>query len=205
MWWSAWSRNQTERPVAGSSRRCSQARQSASSRVTASSWRHHSGHQMRWWPLHRAAVERQQPFLDPLGQRRVVRPGGLGEVEELALDGTFGDRGEVLIGEASGDRRGGHAGGVLLEGFDHGALDQRLETRERSGGRFAGQVVVIHGFALGWDCCWAGGGVVAVDRRPDRRWPPSCSTMGWVGRVRPARRTAGRRLGRGGARRARPW
>ena len=33
MWWSAWSRNQTDMPVAGSSRRCSQARHSASRRL----------------------------------------------------------------------------------------------------------------------------------------------------------------------------
>ena len=50
MWWSAWSRNQIEMPVAGSRRRCSQARQSASRRLIASAWRHHSGHQVRWVP-----------------------------------------------------------------------------------------------------------------------------------------------------------
>ena len=91
-------------------------------------------------------------MFDPLEQGRVARPDGLGEVDEFALDGTLGDRGEVLTAEASGYCRGGHAGGVSLEGFDNGALDQRLETRERSSGRLAGQVVVIHGFALGWDC-----------------------------------------------------
>ena len=56
MWWSAWSRNQTDMPVAGSSRRCSQARHRASRRLMASAWRHHSGHQRALRAVERAAV-----------------------------------------------------------------------------------------------------------------------------------------------------
>lgn len=44
MWWSAWSLNQTLMPVAPSSRRCSQARHSASTRETASGWKYHYMH-----------------------------------------------------------------------------------------------------------------------------------------------------------------
>lgn len=51
MWWSAWSFHQTLIPVAGSSRRCSQALQSAATRETASGWKYHSMHHLADFPV----------------------------------------------------------------------------------------------------------------------------------------------------------
>ena len=148
MWWSAWSRNQTDSPVAGSWRRCSHARQSD----------FQAGDGLGVFPPLRAphaivtedgaAVHREQPLRHPFGEGQVVEPGRVGQVGELPLGGLEREPLDLLGVEqparAAVERLAGHRGDVLLEHAAHGLLDQRpgAGQRVRAG---AVQAWVVHG------------------------------------------------------------
>ena len=93
-----------------------------------------------------AAVDGQQPLLDPFGQRREVGGGGLGEVEQLAFDGGAGELLELFVADQAVEHRGGGLGGAFAQRFLGGLLEHRFQAGQV--GLECGQVR-IHGFRLG--------------------------------------------------------
>ena len=72
------------------------------------------------------------------------------------LDGSLGEGGEVVVGDAARDSGGGQDRGVVPERVGDSSLHERLEAEEPAGVGVVAQLVVIHGF-LGSACGVAAG------------------------------------------------